>query len=359
MKVLQRKKRTFFLRLEKKIKPMRKFLNKMIYWGNLLAATLLLISFILPYLAPKTFPTLSLLSLFVSLLIIINIGFAIYWAFQFRRRFFLSFTVLLFSYFYFNVFYEISSEGDASQYKNTLNVLSYNVRLFNAYEKNPDTDAIEIFSKILTEQKPDVVCVQEYYKINKIDFSAYPHKYIHFKTKEGKLGHAIFSKYPLVNPGAFDFKNTYNNTLYADVVKGKDTIRIYSVHLQSLGIIPRVSFLQESDNEKLRKRISLAFEKQQSQIEAIIEHKQKTSHPVLICGDFNNTPFSYSYRLLKDDMVDAFRQRGNGLGTTFKFEKFPMRIDYILASEDLEVLSFETLTKTFSDHYAVRATIGW
>jgi endonuclease/exonuclease/phosphatase family metal-dependent hydrolase len=270
-----------------------------------------------------------------------------------------SFTVLLISYFYFNVFYEVSSEGDASQYKNALNVLSYNVRLFNAYEKNPETDASKIISEILTEENPDVVFVQEYYKPNKIDFSAFPYKYVHFKSEKAKLGHAFFSKYPLVNTGAFDFEETYNNTLYADVVKGTDTIRIYNVHLQSLGIIPRVSFLQDSDNEKLRKRVSKAFEKQQGQVEAILEHKQKTKHPVIICGDFNNTPFSYSYRKLKDGMQDAFRERGNGLGTTFKFEKFPMRIDYIFASEGLDVISFESMEKTFSDHYPVRATVGW
>jgi vancomycin resistance protein VanJ len=238
---------------------MRKFFNKLIYWGNLLAAFLLLVSFILPYLPPKTFPTLSLLSLVVSLLIILNSAFAIYWAIQFRRRFFVSFTVLFISYFYFNVFYEVSSEADESQYKNTLNVLSYNVRLFNAYEKNTKSDALQLISEILTKENPDVVCVQEYYKPNKVDFSAYPYQYIHFKSKKAKLGHAIFSKYPLINTGGFDFEDTYNNTLYADIVKGKDTIRIYSLHLQSLGIIPRVSFLQESDNEKLRKRISNAF----------------------------------------------------------------------------------------------------
>ncbi len=253
----------------------------------------------------------------------------------------------------------MSSEGDASQYKNTLNVLSYNVRLFNAYEKKPNTDAKKIISEILIDEKPDVVCVQEYYKPNNIDFSAYRYQYIHFKSKKAKLGHAIFSKYPLINTGGFDFEDTYNNTLYADVVKGTDTLRIYSVHLQSLGIIPRVSFLQESDNEKLRKRVSSAFEKQQSQVAAILEHKQKTTHPVMVCGDFNNTPFSYSYRKLKDGMQDAFRERGNGLGTTFKFEKFPMRIDYIFASKGLDIISFDTMKKTFSDHYAVRATVGW
>ena len=338
---------------------MRRSINNIIFWGNLLAAFLLLVSFILPYLPPKTFPTLSLLSLVVSLLIIVNILFALYWALQLRKRFLVSFIVLVFSYFYFNVFYEISSEGDISKYENTLDVLSYNVRLFNAYEKDPEIDASSTILEILKEENPDVICFQEFYKYNKIDFSAYKYQYIHFKTKRVELGHAILSKYPIINTGAFDFEGTYNNALYADILKGKDTIRIYNVHLQSLGIIPRVSFLQESDNEILRKRVSLAFEKQQLQVETILEHKDKTNNPVIICGDFNNTPFSYSYRKLKSGMNDAFRHRGNGLGTTFNFDRYPMRIDYIMASEDLDILSFETMKKTFSDHFGVRATVGW
>lgn len=338
---------------------MKRFFNNVIFWVNLLAALLLLISFVLPFLPPKTFPTLSLLSLAVSVLIIINIIFAIFWVIQFKKRFLVSLTVLAFSYFYFNVFYEVSAEGDASQFENSLSVLSYNVRLFNAYESNPKTDATTVFSEILTQQDPDILCIQEYYRGNTIDFSTYPHKYVHFRNKNAKLGHAIFSKYPLVNTGAFDFKHTGNNTLYADVLKNKDTVRIYSVHLQSLGIIPRVSFLQKSDNEKLRQRLSRGFGEQQLQIEAILEHKKSTDHPVLICGDFNNTPFSYIYRQVNNTMNDAFRERGNGLGTTFKFESFPMRIDYIFASPALEVLSFKTLTNTFSDHFAIKATVGW
>lgn len=338
---------------------MRKIINKLIYWGNLLAAFLLLCSFVLPYLPPKTFPTLSLLSLLISLLIVVNIVFAVYWVIQLRARFFLSFVVLTITYLYFNVFNEASSQVDTSQHKTSLSLLSYNVRLFNAYEKNDGLDVSQVFSEILAEKKADIVCIQEYYKPNAIDFSDYPYQYVHFKSKKAKLGHAIFSKYPLINTGAFDFEGTYNNTIFADVVKGSDTLRIYNVHLQSLGIIPRVSFFQESDNEKLRRRVSNALKKQQNQVEAILEHKKKNDNPIIICGDFNNTPFSYSYRKLKEGMQDAFHKQGEGLGATFRFEKYPMRIDFIFASKTLGVDSFETVEKTFSDHNAVRATVGW
>lgn len=338
---------------------MGKFFNTIVYLVNLVVAFLLLFSFVIPYLPPSRFPTISMLSLLVPLLIILNIIFALYWAFQFRRRFFLSAVMVVIAYFYFNAFYAISSEGDPSQYKNTLTVLSYNVRLFNFYETKPDSDGAETMKAYLESENPDVLCFQEYYKGNKVDFSAYPYRYEHTKKPKMNLGNAIFSKYPLINKGAFDFEKTYNNTIYADVVKGKDTIRVYSVHLQSIGVLPEVKVLQDADNVKLRKKFTNAFEKQQFQIDAIQNHKQKSKYPVIISGDFNNTPFSYTYRKMIGTMKDAFREKGNGLGTTFLFDKFPLRIDFILASEELDVISFKTLKNTFSDHYAIRATLGW
>ncbi len=338
---------------------MGKFFNTIVYWINLIMAFLLLLSFAIPYLPPSRFPTLSMLSLLVPLLILLNIIFAVYWALQLHRRFFLSAIVVVISYFYFNAFYKISSEVDSSEYKNTLTVMSYNVRLFNEYEKKPLGDVVQTMKAYIEAENPDVICIQEYYKPNGVDFSSYAHRYEHFKSPKIKLGIAIFSKYPLLNKGAFDFEKTGNNTIYADVVKGKDTLRVYSAHLQSIGILPEVQILEDVDNIKLRKKFSDAFEKQQFQIDAIQDHKQKTKYPVIICGDFNNTPFSYSYRKMKGTMKDAFKERGNGMGTTFLFDKFPLRIDYILVSEELEVTSFKTLKNTFSDHYAIRATFGW
>ena len=143
------------------------------------------------------------------------------------------------------------------------------------------------------------------------------------------------------------------------MVKGKDTIRLYNLHLQSFGIIPEVQFLQESNKEKLLRRVSANFKKQESQIHAVLKHKSKSKHPVILSGDFNNTPFSYTYRKLKNEMQDAFRERGNGLGTTFWFDGFPLRIDYIFASPEFDILTFETFKKTFSDHQAIHTTVGW
>jgi|SRR5690554_138669 len=338
---------------------MGKLLKGVIFFLNWIAALLMLVSFSLPYLPPSKFPVISLLSLAVPLLIVVNLLFVIYWIIKFNRRIFLSLSVLLFSFFYFNVFFEFATKGDAKNYANTLSVMSFNVRLFNAFEKKSHGDVPQMMAALIEEENPDVLCIQEYYRNHQVDFSNYPHQYIHFRRKESKVGYAIFSKYPLINTGAFDFVNSNNNALYADLVKDRDTIRIYNAHLQSMGIVPEVQFLKETDAGRLLRRLSGKFRLQESQIASILEHKSKTNHPVILCGDMNNTPFSYTYRKLKAGMQDSFRERGTGLGATFYFDNFPLRIDYIFTSTNFDIISFETIKETFSDHHAIRATLGW
>ncbi len=335
-------------------------MGKLIYWGNVLAALLLVVSFVLPFLPPSTFPTLSILSLAVSPLLFINILFAVYWLLRFRRQVWLSLIVLLIAYFHFNPFFEISSEGDADGYYNTLSIMSYNVRLFNAYEDVHDkTEVAQQLEAILKAEHPDILCIQEYYAGQETDFSQYPYKFIHFKDAETKLGHAIFSKYPLMNKGGFDFKNSYNNSIYADAVVGNDTVRIYNLHLQSIGILPSVRFLQDRGTERLKERFSERFVQQEEQMRVILKHKEQSPYPTILAGDLNNTSFSYVYRKFKQDMNDAFLERGNGLGSTYKFERYPMRIDFILSSKKLDVIRFRTIDETFSDHHPVSAQVGW
>jgi len=335
-------------------------LKKILYGINAIVAILLVISFILPYVSPKTSPTLSILSLAVSPLILINLLFFVYYVIRLKKKALLSGLILCIAYFHFNPFFEFSSEGDTSKYDNKLTLLSYNVRLFNAYEENPkEKDVPKIISELIKEQQPDIICIQEYYREHEVDFSDYPYQYTYFKRRITKLGHAIFSKYPLINQGAFDFLESNNNGIYADVIVNGDTLRLYNLHLQSMRITPTVSSLQEGNKDRLRKRIARTFVKQQEQVSQVLAHKARSKYPVLLTGDLNNTPFSYTYKELQKEMKDTFIERGNGLGTTYSFDSYPMRIDYIFTSNDFEVLKFKTIRKTFSDHYPISTMVGW
>ena len=125
------------------------------------------------------------------------------------------------------------------------------------------------------------------------------------------------------------------------------------MHLQSSGINPNVESLVKEQSNKLLKRLSRTFKAQQSQAELVANHVVKSPHKVLLCGDFNNTVYSYVYRILKGDLLDAFDASGNGFGRTFNFRYFPVRIDFILADERFNVESFQNFSVPYSDHFPI------
>lgn len=336
--------------------------------SNSFVAFLLFFSFLLPYVSPKSFPALSLLSLLVSPLILLNLLFVVYWLIRLKKYFFISLVPLLIAYVFFNPFiqndkFDIKEEAYSYQIK----ILSYNVRLFNAFEKEGSKiNETTFLQDIIKEEQPDIISIQEYYKNHTVNFSDYPYRFIYFKSKktrvgkkENYLGHAIFSKYPLISQSSFDFEGTANNTLHTQLVIDKDTLSLYNAHLQSLGITASVSQLQEADATILTNRMSTSFIKQQKQAEIIKEHQKTSSHPVIITGDFNNTAYSYTYHAMLDGLQDTFIEKGNGLGTTFSFDGYPMRIDYIMADPSFDVLNFKTFTTSFSDHYPIMTTLGF
>jgi endonuclease/exonuclease/phosphatase family metal-dependent hydrolase len=222
-------------------------------------------------------------------------------------------------------------------------------------------------SDFIKEQTPDVLCVQEFSNQNNVDFRVYKHKYVFIEGKNTKLGQAIFSKYPIVNQGVISFPNSTNNAIYADIKRGKDTIRVYSIHLQSIKITPDVHEIDENiqgvsqdKSKRMLRRMSSSFTSQQKQAEIIKKHKADCSYPLIICGDLNNSPFSFVYRSVKGDLNDAFEESGSGFGSTYNFKYFPARIDYIFTDKKFEVKQFSSFPNfKNSDHFPIVARLAF
>ena len=247
------------------------FFDKVVYIINVLVAIVLLLSYILPFVPPKTFPLLAVISLSVPILIIINVLFAIYWLIKFKRQVLLSIIVLVIGILYVRSLYKSSSANDITT-SNEISVLSYNVRLFNLYEWIKDDDLKQKMKKLVKETNSDVLCFQEFYQDKTMQFPEYKYEYTYIKSKRSKTGLAIYSKYPILRKGSIQFPNTSNNAIYVDVLKANDTIRFYNIHLESLHINPDVSKLQEQDSEKLIERIGGTFKRQQEQVAILLDH---------------------------------------------------------------------------------------
>lgn len=333
-----------------------KGLEKLVYVINSLMAFALLLSYILPYFEPKKFAFLSVLSLAVPALIILNILFLVYWLLKVKRQLLLSLIVLALGYNHVFSLYKFSSSTNIEDSHN-LSVMNYNVRLFNVFNWIEDDKLKDNMNAFLNDKAPDVLCMQEYRPDEAIELDGY-YKYEELSGQQVKNGQAIFTKYPIVNSGSIEFPNTSNNAIFADIVKEEDTIRIYNVHLQSSGIDPTVENLKNEDKQNLINRVSSTFKAQQSQAELFLKHKVKCNYPMIICGDFNNTAYSYVYKIIKEDLNDAFTMAGNGFGRTYDFKFFPVRIDFILVDDRFNINGFKTFDVKYSDHYPIQAKVS-
>ena len=141
----------------KKLNPFDKFL----FFINSILAFILLLAYLLPYIPPSFYPPLSVLSLGVPLLILGNIIFLLFWGLRLKRQFLLSFIILVLGYNHINAWFQVLNKDDVIGDK--LKVMSYNVRMFNAYKWVSDDDIPERITAFNTEKDPDILVTQEHY----------------------------------------------------------------------------------------------------------------------------------------------------------------------------------------------------
>ena len=318
--------------------------NKIAYFFNIVLVLLTLAGYLLPSMAPKLFPFLSVLTLILPTLLILNLFFVGYWAVQLKRQAFLSIVVFLIGFTFFTKFYKFSSKNE-EVIDSDFTVLSYNVRLFNLFDWIPGENVADNIKKFIEEQNPDIICFQEYSKSADYELDDYKFRHIIMHGNKIKTGQAIFSKYRIIDEGEIALPSSDNNVVYADIVKGEDTIRVYSIHLQSVNISPDINEIDESKSKMILNRLSEAFKAQQIQSELIQAHMQDFKGHKIICGDMNNTAFSYVYKNIIGDMNDAFVEAGKG---------------FILVDDVFEVKEFTTF-KDFknSDHFPIMARLNF
>jgi endonuclease/exonuclease/phosphatase family metal-dependent hydrolase len=251
----------------------------------------------------------------------------------------------------------------------------------NPYKRN------RIFEQI-SYSSPDIICLQEFVddkggKFKILDTLPLFQKAKNFHFEYSKnvrnlnfFGIATFSKYPIISKGRINFPNSKNNLcIYTDINADGKIIRVYNMHLQSIrfneenyefadklrninNINPDEKFKAES--KKILRRLKKGFLKRAPQSEIIAEHIKTSPYPFIICGDFNDTPSSYSYYKISDNLSDAFSESGNGLGLTYAGGSFPaFRIDYILHSPSLKSYGYKCERVYYSDHFPVECYISF
>ena len=367
----------------KKTKGKASLATKLMVIVNLIFVVLLLSSYLSLYISPEQFWPIAFSGLVYPAFLIFNLFFVLFWIGFFKKYFLLSLITILLGYNQIKTCYNLSGSGPKLSFGNTIKVMTYNVRLFDLYNWRNGSSKLTrtaIFG-LIDSESADILCLQEYYSGTgkRADFadtislkSGYKYRSVELINKERAglpYGLAIFSKFPIVKSQKIIFANSKVNFCQScDVRIGKDTIRVLNMHLESIKFGKEdYNFVNEitnssAANEGIKKgsyaiigKMRDAYVKRVSQIKTVAEFVKKSPYPVILTGDFNDTPVSYCYRQIANELDDTFVEAGKGFGQTYT-QMLPMlRLDYIFHSKALQTIEHKTIDRDYSDHYPIVA----
>lgn len=289
----------------------------------------------------------------------------------------------------------LSTDFEMEKQPGSFRVMTWNLRHFAPFkiryldsEKMLQQEAIRLE---VERFKPDVLCFQEFVNIplpddgdviadymKKLGFTDFYFAGDRYNLRKFKTGMVIFSKHPILGAGLVEYPEELDQTgeksIMADVKIGADTVRFFSIHLQSFGFKARDYWTfrrvkSRHDSGMASARGLLSKMRQTFQF-----HSQEARHMAslfaegprnkVICGDMNDVPSSYAYKVIRADRTDAHREKGYGLGKTYTspssrtMGKLPsLRIDHIFTDPAFEVLQTTRGKALLSDHQAVVADI--
>ena len=286
-------------------------------------------------------------------------------------------------YFPLNIF---SPSVDVAQGADTIKLLTFNTCISGQAHLSKIKEKLKVIDLVKTSDA-DIVCLQEYAfslsknghtqeEMKKSLSKIYP--YYHFLPNSGKkaMGIALFSKYPIKKTKRIDErKSGYVSSMYYELDANGKTIALVNNHLQSNNIAVEDRELYNDIIEKLEadsaqierfktgmlRNLGKAYisrAQQSNLIKSTVDEQQEIQkHPLLICGDMNDTPISYCYRTMRGDLADTWQEIGLGAGTTFNKYHLWFRIDHVFHSEELIPLEARVMDEVdYSDHYPLMAT---
>jgi len=270
--------------------------------------------------------------------------------------------------------------------KNDVSLLSANVRIFNVYAelREPGNASSTGFIRWLAQSPADVLCLQEFYnepRGSRGDGAVFRaaeqlgasgrHAFVSNTLTNSigaEFGLAIFSRFPLVGRGTIWFsRRSQNHAMWADLARPAapghraDTFRVYNLHLQSMSMADadlaaatqsRAGLRQKSPN--LLRRFRNGAVARSTQVETVLAHVARSPYPVLLAGDVNDLPYSYTYDQLADQLQNAWATVGTGIGATYNGRLPGLRIDQQFAGPQWRVLGCQVHREIkWSDHFPV------
>ena len=326
------------------------------------------------YISPETISFLQFFGLLSPIIIAFNIIMSFYWLVSFKQFVVVSILSLILTIPPAMRIFRFNFTKEKIENEQNIRVVTYNVRHFT-------DDKYLVKSEEVLEDiagvNPDIICFQEFSSvgantpktINRI-LSRLRFRHVSYTIEYNSvngIGSAIYSHYPIIRKGVIELDSQTAKAIWADIKIKQDTIRVYNLHLQTTSI-NKTERLMLSDKDLIKsfnpdndiRKIKTMNEKLLKNY--IIRAKQadkcaleisKSPHKVIVCGDFNDTPNSYTYQAIQDGLKDSFMKAGAGYGYSFKDFLSLLRIDYILTDKKIEIKEYKRGESRFSDHYPI------
>ena len=350
---------------------------------NIIAAIALIMALLASYTPPSQHAVFSIAALVYPLILFANLLCIGLWIILKRKYWLLSLTIILLGVSNLKNNFQISMADNHTTSDSSIKIISYNVQLFATDEKGRDSaDLKNHIVQFLKAEGANIICLQEYHSMdrnvytplinmnNKLLKNSYYYE-SYFNPRFDQLsGLVIFSKYKAVNKGKLKFQGSRTYGIYTDLLILGDTVRVFNIHLASIRLqASDIDFVMKpafKDQESFKNRsasiytkLSNAFILREQQMKALQDEITHCSYPIILCGDFNDTPSSYVYSMLNDNLTDSFIKKGNNLGSTYAGNIPFLRIDYIFTSRHFRVNEFERKKVGYSDHFPVISSISY
>lgn len=305
----------------------------------------------------------SLLVYALPVLIIGNAVLLLYWLIMRRWHWALMpFITLLCCIPYIGTLYQFGEPDDAVEKQPGLKIATYNVALFG--REASGFMAQDILSE-MKKQKVDICCFQEYsdHSGDKKNSDSYK-EYFPYMVM-GQHDMVVYSRYPIVRSKNIPFEMTNNSAMWVEVKVEDQVIRVYNAHLETTGInttMHRAAKAQvntgiETESNRLLRALygnyTIGMMARAGQANVLAMDMRESEVPVIVCGDFNDVPYSYVYNTMLGDKADGFKECGSGYMYTFRGGKKNVRIDYIFHDKVFKGMTYYKKELTYSDHYPV------
>lgn len=333
---------------------------------NLIAVFALGFASVSVFISPEKIWVAALFGMAYPYILVVNLIFIVLWVIIKPKFTLISILVILAGYNHIRNY--VQASGRQTQEKG-IKIISYNVKYFMGNTEFPNKENADHILNYLRQNNADIICLQEV-KLNKrqvfdITNNNLPqisHMQLAHTSHAG--GQLTMTRFPILNMGEIRFKNSGNMIIFTDLLMDTDTVRVYNCHLQSYRLRPTeinsidsIDFENDRNTKAKLKVLGLKFKdaiiKRAEQAATLREHLDKCPYPVIVCGDFNDTPVSFTYRTVRGDLKDSFAESGKGTANTYNGKLPSFRIDYILYSPKFTSYNFEVSTLNHSDHYPI------